>query len=393
VTAPGPGGPVPTRPASTVALLRPATSGASLEVLLTHRPSTMAFGPGLHVFPGGAVDPGDAGGPLALRSVLDEGACATAWANDLEPRPAMGHAVAAIRELYEEAGILLAAHRDGSRVDGRTVLEAAAHGTALESLVERLDLVLRTDALVPLSRWVTPPFHDSRRYDTRFFVAELPAGAEVSAHAHEVAAHTWLSPAEALARYEVREIDLWPPTSTTLVQLQELGSVRGIRHGLAPHRPAGPPLVEEVSPGLVQVRSSYAGGRPGERSVAWIVGRERVVVVNPGGTTDQELDAILGTANRHGAVVGAVAVTSGLPEHVGGAVAVALVAGALLVAPPAAAGRIGEEARAIADGERVPGVDMEVIARVPSGGDGSTCVYEVPELDLRLEGDLHGGSG
>ena len=392
MTAPGPGAPVAVRAASTVALLRPAVGRDGLDVLLTHRPSTMAFGPGLHVFPGGAVDPGDAAGPLAWRSVLDEGACATAWANDLEPVPAMGHAVAAIRELYEEAGVLLAAHRDGSPVDGRTVLEAAAHGTALESLVERLDLVLRTDALVPMSRWVTPPFHDSRRYDTRFFVAELQAGAEVSAHPHEVAAHTWLAPAEALARYEAREIDLWPPTSTTLAQLEAVRSIREARHRLAPRRPAEPPRIEDVAPGLVRIRGSYAGGRPGERSDAWIVGRDRVVVVNPGGTTDRELDAVLGTVNRHGATVGAVAVTSGRPEHVGGAMAVALVAGAPLVAPAGVVGRIGEEARTIADGERVPSVDVEVIARVPSGADGSTCVYEVPELDLRIEGKLSGGS-
>jgi 8-oxo-dGTP pyrophosphatase MutT (NUDIX family) len=373
------------RPASTVALLRPAADGG-VEVLLTHRPSTMAFGPGLHVFPGGAVDADDPGGPLALRSVLDEGASATAWADDLEPRQAMGHAIAAVRELYEEAGILLASHRDGAWVDARVVLEAAAHGTALDSLVERLDLVLRTDHLVPLSRWVTPPVPDSRRYDTRFFVAALPPGAEVSAHAHEVAAHAWFRPADALAGYERREIDLWPPTSTTLAQLEDVRSIADARHRFGPTRPAVPPVVEELEPGLTRIRFSYAGGRPGSIGEAWIVGRERVAVVNPGGTTDRELDAILGTVNRHGATIGAVVVTSAAPEHVGGAVALALVAGAPLVAPPGVVGRIGDEARAIADGERVPGTDEEMVARVVRGSGGAAVVYDVPALTLTVAG-------
>ncbi len=379
-----PGAAIVPRPASTVALLRSAADGG-FEVLLTHRPSTMDFGPGLHVFPGGAVDPDDATGPLAIRSVLDEGACSTAWANDLEPAPALGHAVAAIREVYEEAGILLATHRDGSPVDGRVVVEAAAHGTALVSLVERLDLVLRTDALVPLSRWVTPPVDVPRRYDTRFFVAWLPDGAEVSAHPHEVAAHAWSIPIDALRRHHRREIDLWPPTSSTLAVLSVLEPGDDIRD-LAPIRPSPAPDIVEVHEGVTRVRLGYAGGRPDWTVEAWIVGRERVLVVNPGGTTDRELDAILGTVNRHGASIGAVAVTSSMPGVTGGAVALSLVTGAPLFAPPAAVGHLGVEAHAIGDGERVPGIDVKVVARTWPPGNGATMAFEVPALGLLLDG-------
>jgi 8-oxo-dGTP pyrophosphatase MutT (NUDIX family) len=378
-------GPVPRR-ASTVALLRTAASGA-VEVLLTHRPTTMAFGPGLHVFPGGAVDAGDATGPLARRSVVDEGGLATAWAGDLEPRTAMAHAVAAIRELYEEAGVLLASHADGSAVDARVVLEAAAHGTAIESLADRLDLVLRTDWLVPLSRWVTPPVDVPRRYDTRFFVGALPAGATVAAHAHEVAAHEWTTPADALARFAAREIDLWPPTAVTLAQLEDVGGMDDVRRRLAPHRPSVPSAVDDVAPGLVRLRLSYAGGRPGEVGETWIVGHGRVLVVDPGGTTDRELDAVLGTVSRHGAVIGAVAVTSAEPRCIGGAVAVALVAGVPLVAPPGALARIGEEATAIEDGARVPGIDVEVVARHVPGRGGAASVYDAPALGRSISGE------
>ncbi len=102
----GPAGPVAPRPAATVVLLRPGPAG--LEVLLTHRPATMAFAPDVHVFPGGRVDAGDADPSLAPRSVRSAVEAADALGGDLEPEPALAAHVAAIRELFEEAGVLLA---------------------------------------------------------------------------------------------------------------------------------------------------------------------------------------------------------------------------------------------------------------------------------------------
>ena len=94
------------RPAATVVLLRPGEAG--LEVLLTHRPSTMAFAAGAHVFPGGRVDPGDADPALAARSVVSATAAAAALGGDLPPATALAAYLAALRELFEEAGVLLA---------------------------------------------------------------------------------------------------------------------------------------------------------------------------------------------------------------------------------------------------------------------------------------------
>jgi 8-oxo-dGTP pyrophosphatase MutT (NUDIX family) len=170
--------PVPV-PAATVVLLRPGRAG--LEVLLTRRPSSMAFAPDMHVFPGGRVDDADAAPGLLRRSVISPQDAAAALGGDLGPIPALAAHVAAIRELFEEAGILLAdGGSEGSRAPARAVSEARSAlvgGEAgFESIVAELDLRLRTDRLVALSRWVTPPTLP-RRFDARFFAAELPTGA------------------------------------------------------------------------------------------------------------------------------------------------------------------------------------------------------------------------
>ena len=176
-------GVVEPRPAATVVLLRPGTAG--LEVLLTHRPATMAFAGGAHVFPGGRVDPSDSDPALAARSVLAASDAAVALGGDLDPAAALAAHVAALRELFEEAGVLLAdTGASPARIgEGRSALLRGE--VTLPDLALELDLTLRTDRLVPLSRWVTPVV-SPRRFDTRFFAALLPDGAEPSFEGGEV---------------------------------------------------------------------------------------------------------------------------------------------------------------------------------------------------------------
>lgn len=358
---------------------------------MTHRPSTMAFGPGLHVFPGGAVDPGDGDGTLAARSVLDSSACAAAWAGDLDPAAARGHAVAAVRELYEEAGILLAAHADGAAIPGALLADALVRGEPLEVLAERLELVLRTDLLVPLSRWVTPPGDRGRRYDTRFFVAALPDGATVSHDAREVAAHEWLTPAAALAAAAEGRILLWPPTSCTLRALAPAGGIEDVRRHLAPLAAAPSPLVDEHGPRLVRVRAGAAGGIPGNASDTWLVGRERVVVVDPGDPNEEAAATIFEVVMERGGRVAAVVVTSGLPHLAGGAVGIALRAGVPLLASAEAARWIGEPAEAVGDGARIEAGDVALDVReVPGGRDGALVLWAA-DLDVVFTGGLSPG--
>jgi 8-oxo-dGTP pyrophosphatase MutT (NUDIX family) len=214
------------RPAATVVLLRPSAEPAlgPLEVLLTLRPASMAFGPGLHVFPGGAVDQGDSDPRLMARS-----------------RAGSPARVAALRELFEEAGVLVADRADGVPAGSDSGLAAELPGLRaalvagsldMATILERFELVLATDRLVYIARWQTPP-EFPRRFDTSFFAVELPAGAVLDLDPREVAGHTWLTPRRALAAMAAGEIQLWPPTSSTLQLLDHVPDVATIRATLA----------------------------------------------------------------------------------------------------------------------------------------------------------------
>ncbi len=187
--------------AATVVLLRPGRTG--LEVLLTRRPTSMAFAPDMHVFPGGRVDAADGDPRLVARSVLSPSDAAAGLGGDLPPDVAIATYIAAIREVFEESGVLLAdtatTHARGKDARAISMARSALVGgdADLATIAAELDLTLRTDLLVPLSRWVTPPILP-RRFDARFFAAALPTGARVTFEGDEVAGHAWMTPAAAL---------------------------------------------------------------------------------------------------------------------------------------------------------------------------------------------------
>ena len=163
----------------------------------------MAFAADMHVFPGGRLDPGDSDAALVGRAATDPTEAAVALGGDLEPSVAISLHIAAIRELFEEAGVLLAEAREGG-LSSRSVSQArtalVGGDARFAQIVLDLDLRLRTDLLTPLSRWVTPPILP-RRFDARFFVAELPTGARVTFEGDEVAGHTWLTRRPGWARW------------------------------------------------------------------------------------------------------------------------------------------------------------------------------------------------
>ena len=215
---------VPVRDAATVMLLRDGSDGP--EVCLMQRNLNSDFVGGAYVFPGGAVDPADADADVADRCPdLD----------DAEASRRLGLAVgglafwvAAIRESFEEAGVLLARHADGRRLDlsGPGAAERFAghrddvdneRRTIAEVAVQE-DLHLDVGQLHYFSRWITP-LGAHRRYDTRFFVCAAPEGQEVVEDSRELIGTQWLTPAEALRRHDAGDITMIFPTVRTLVAL------------------------------------------------------------------------------------------------------------------------------------------------------------------------------
>jgi 8-oxo-dGTP pyrophosphatase MutT (NUDIX family) len=201
--------PAAPRVAATVVLLRPAPGG--FQVYVIRRAATMAFASGMYAFPGGSVDPRDGS---AGQAVL----CAAA------------------REVFEEAGILLAGPDESTVVgdvsgdDWEAQRRALVERTlSMADLLRARQLVLRADLLVPWARWITPEF-EPRRYDTYFFLSRLPEGQYTRDVSGEADHTVWISPADALARQASGEIAMLPPT---LVMLTELAAYSDVDSAVA----------------------------------------------------------------------------------------------------------------------------------------------------------------
>jgi len=381
--------PVEARPAATVVLLRPGPDG--LETLLTHRPATMVFAPDVHVFPGGRVDPADADETLAVRSVRTGVEAAAALGGDLPPDAALAAHVAAIRELFEEAGVLLADTRAPAALvaAGRSAL---LHGEAtLASLASDLDLRLRTDLLMPLSRWVTPAGYP-RRFDARFFAAALPDGVEPSFEGGEVAAHAWLRPTDALAAMAEHRLMMWLPTSTTLQQLEHVGVIEEVRERLAPG-PLGAVTSEELSPAVTRIVMPAGGGVAGQPICAFLVGRRRFVLIDPGDPTGSALDRALELAGKRGGRIEAVALTHVDPDHAAGAEAVAESLQVPVFTGPGGGLPLPYVVRELDDMVRLPAGDASLRAVHAPGPRADHVAFIVDDGDFVVSGDLGGVRG
>jgi 8-oxo-dGTP pyrophosphatase MutT (NUDIX family) len=260
--------PAQPRDAATVMLLRTGSDG--LEVYMLRRKASMAFAPGAFVFPGGSVDARDADEQVAWA-----GPDAAEWGRIFDAPPAQARALvcAAVRETFEESGVLLAGESPESVVADTTsdAFEADRHAlldrsVSLAELLGQRSLVLRADLLRPWSRWITPVV-EPRRFDTRFFAAALPAGQrtrDVGGEASEVA---WVTPAKALQDWERGEIRLFPPTAVTLTELAACGDVETALTG--PRAVA--PIIPEIQlrqgavwltvPGLSEFPAAPGGAR------------------------------------------------------------------------------------------------------------------------------------
>jgi 8-oxo-dGTP pyrophosphatase MutT (NUDIX family) len=212
--------PAEPRDAATVVLMRPSADGP--EVYYLRRQASMDFAGGMFVYPGGRVDPRDFDTTVAWA-----GPSPATWAARLACDEAQARALvcAAVRETFEESGVLLAGTSDTSVVADTTGDDWEADRAALESrelamtdLLARRGLVLRTDLLGAWAGWLTPVF-EPRRYRTWFFVALLPEGQRTRDVSTESSSVTWLPARVAVDRAESGELAMMPPTYLTSMEI------------------------------------------------------------------------------------------------------------------------------------------------------------------------------
>ncbi|MEU3426118.1 NUDIX hydrolase [Streptomyces gardneri] len=217
--------PVSPRRAATVLLLRDGAAGPDVHML--RRRASMAFAGGAYAYPGGGVDPRDE------QPVRWAGPSLAEWAGRLgldDPAQAQAVVCAAVRETFEEAGVLLAGETADTVVGDTTGEDWERDREALVTrelhfadFLDRRGLVLRSDLLGAWARWITPEF-EQRRFDTWFFVAALPAGQRTRDVSGEADRTVWIRPAEAAAGYDRGELTMMPPTISTLRALEPYGT-------------------------------------------------------------------------------------------------------------------------------------------------------------------------
>ncbi|MFF0203182.1 NUDIX hydrolase [Streptomyces sp. NPDC005017] len=236
--------PVQPRRAATVMLLKDGAGGPAVHML--RRRASMAFAGGAYAYPGGGVDPRDDDHQIGWA-----GPTRAWWAERLgvDERGAQAIVCAAVREMFEEAGVLLAGPAADEVVGDTTGEDWEADRAALVArelsfaeFLDRRGLVLRSDLLGAWTRWITPEFEE-RRYDTWFFVAALPAGQRTRDVSTEADRTVWIRPEEAAAGYDKGELLMMPPTIATLRQLLAYGTAAEAL-AAAPGRDLAPVLAQ-----------------------------------------------------------------------------------------------------------------------------------------------------
>jgi 8-oxo-dGTP pyrophosphatase MutT (NUDIX family) len=220
--------PAEPRDAATVVLLRPSSDGP--EVYLLRRQTSMAFAGGMCVFPGGGVDPRDFDHTVAWA-----GPSPAAWASRLgvDERMARALVCAAVRETFEESGVLLAGTPDQVVADtsgddweaDRVAMESRE--LAITDFLDRRGLVLRSDLLGVWSGWLTPVF-EPKRYRTWFFVARLPEGQVTRDVSTESASVAWLPAMSAVSAAEAGDIFMLPPTYLTCLDVGQHADLHAV---------------------------------------------------------------------------------------------------------------------------------------------------------------------
>ncbi|MDR3452852.1 MAG: NUDIX hydrolase [Rhodoferax sp.] len=233
----------PPRAAATVVMLRDAARG--LEVFLLKRHGLSDVLGGAYVFPGGKVDAHDAEldmtvrldqSPQQLHAGLNE--------PDIDAVTAASLYVAALREAFEESGVLFAQDASAARATQAGAL--LREGCDFDEVLARMALRLQTRSVVPWSRWITPrvPSVMNKRFDTRFFVSAVPLDQIARHDNHETTESVWLRPRAALEQYRDGQIELAPPQIMSLAHLSHHSTVDSV---LQEARARRPPIIQPES--------------------------------------------------------------------------------------------------------------------------------------------------
>jgi 8-oxo-dGTP pyrophosphatase MutT (NUDIX family) len=225
-------------PAATVVLMRDGVADG-VETFLMRRPAGSRFAPDAYVFPGGVVDDADDDPYLGANLGGDD-------VQGAELACPVAYYVAAVRELFEETGILLGRHGDARPLSDHDIAalgearRALVGGGGFAAVLRGHDLVVAPEGLVYAAHFVSPVDYP-RRFDVRFFLARCPEGQTATIHAAEAVAGGWYRPADVLERHQQGTLKLMPPTRVVCARLTGAGDVEGAMHdlGTEPIEPPG----------------------------------------------------------------------------------------------------------------------------------------------------------
>lgn len=360
------------------------------ELLFVRRPESMRFLGGFHAFPGGAVDPVDSSEEAAETSTLSFEEASRRMGSAADGGPALGFFMCALREVFEEIGILYV--EDDSAVsrigaDGLEKLrrQLLDNEISFPALLRQLGVKAATHKLRYHSRRTAPEVVPVR-FDARVFV--ITAEGVPIAEPTEVASLDWLTPGQALAMAESGVLKMAPPTLGILSTLAHFDSAEELMTGEIKEGP--PATVDRLSDLVHRVLAPNPGIMSGPGTNSYIVGRDDVVVIDPGTLDPSHLKALANAAPRMSAIV----ITHRHPDHFTGAVELAGVTGAeIAVSSSFAPYDLPETARRLSDGDKisVQGVTLTVIETPGHASDHIALWFE--EEKALFSGDLILGEG
>jgi glyoxylase-like metal-dependent hydrolase (beta-lactamase superfamily II)/8-oxo-dGTP pyrophosphatase MutT (NUDIX family) len=355
----------------------------------------MAFMGGAFVFPGGAVDVADSAPDMAERSRLSGAEALQRLGEEIAAEEALGLFCCALRELYEEAGVLLATHGEHP-VDPAKVrnvyaphhAEVGHDASRFAAFLASEGLVLSTDLLVPHGRLITPELAPIR-FDARFFAAPMPEGQAVVPHPTEVHEWLWVTPAQAIERARKKELEIPIPTMAIMQGLSEIPTYEQLLQGRGERR-----VVEaaDLSPLVTVVRAPNPGLMTGAGTNTYVVGRGEVAVIDPAVPDPVYIERVAREAGNRGRPR-LVLITHDHFDHTGGVVPLVEQMPGM---PVAAFGFFGEPSfvtRKLTDGETVSVGGATLRALHTPGHASSHLCFFLEEERAVFAGDVVAGFG